>query len=107
MKGSAFAREVQRQVSAELNRTARVRAQMAMDAACMAANETLGMGKGRAEEFCRAFCHCYDDMCRLIVTDSKDDKKIEYAKAKIDGRIKDIVGEELFEPFDVRYGGGR
>lgn len=107
MKQSAFAKEVNRQVNAELIRTYRVRAQMAMDVACMAANEVLGMGKGRAEEFCRAFCRIYDEVCKLIVTDSKDDKKIEYAKEKIDGRIKAIVGEELFEPFNVRYGGGR
>ena len=56
--------------------------QMGQDAAMIAANE----------------------MSQLMHDDQKDDPDFEYAKAKIDQRIRAIIGDEIFVPWEVRYG---
>lgn len=40
----------------------------------------------------------------MVVEDSKADDEIVYAKAVLDRRIREIVGEDNFSPFDERYG---
>ena len=39
-----------------------------------------------------------------VVEDSKADDEIVYAKSVLDRRIREIVGEDNFSPFDERYG---
>ena len=39
-----------------------------------------------------------------ITTTQKDDKEFVYAKAKIDEKIRSIVGEKNFVSWEVRYG---
>lgn len=78
--------------------------QMGQDAAMIAANEVLQMGKGRAEAFCRAYMKAANEMSQLMHDDQKDDPDFEYAKAKIDQRIRAIIGDEIFVPWEVRYG---
>ena len=41
---------------------------------------------------------------KRLVEDSKADDEIVYAKAVLDRRIREIVGEDNFSPFDERYG---
>ena len=77
--------------------------QMGLDAAMMAANKVLHLGKGRAKEFEQEYKKAINDIANLIVMDSKDDDELVYSKEKHDQTIKAIVGEENFEPFDVRY----
>lgn len=84
---------------------------MGKDAALMAASQVLKLGPGRAKAFCEAFdtamlemLHmCADEVTNTIGPDGKPDQSIEYTRHKIDSRIKAIVGEENFEPFEVRY----
>ena len=102
---STFAKAVQREVNAQLALYGRNRMQLAEDAAFMAANEVLGLGAGRAKAFGDAFVKYANDIAELVVEDSKADKDIEYAKAVLDRRIREIVGEENFVQFDERYGG--
>lgn len=78
--------------------------QMSQDAAMIAANEVLHMGKGRAERFCRAYMKAANEMSQLMHDDQRDDPDFEYAKAKIDQRIRSIIGDEIFVPWEVRYG---
>lgn len=78
--------------------------QMGQDAAMIAANEVLHMGKGRAERFCRAYMKAANEMARIMREDQKDDPDFEYARAKIDQRIRAIIGDDIFVPWDVRYG---
>lgn len=78
--------------------------QMGLDAATIAANEVLGMGKGRAKEFLTKYIETYNLFARMITEDSKDDPNIDYSTAKIDQRIKSIVGDEAFQPWEERYG---
>ena len=78
--------------------------QMGQDAAMIAANEVLHMGKGRAERFCRAYMKAANEIARMMHEDQKDDPDFEYSKAKIDQRIRSIIGDDIFVPWEVRYG---
>lgn len=102
---STFAKAVQREVNTQLALYGRNRMQLAEDAAFMAANEVLGLGAGRAKAFGEAFVKYANEIAELVVEDSKADKDIEYAKAVLDRRIREIVGDENFVQFDERYGG--
>ena len=96
--------------SYEAKLEARYRAQLAMamqtglDAGMIAANEVLGMGAGRAEKFRSAYIETVNKIMNMIVVDDKDDPNFEWTKAKVDERIRKIVGEENFVPWDERYG---
>lgn len=78
--------------------------QMAQDAATIAAHDVLGLGPGRAVAFTVAFREEINALASQVVEDAKDDKEIWYAKAKHDEKIKAIVGEENFAPWEERYG---
>ena len=38
----------------------------------------------------------------MTLDDAKGDKSLEYTKAKLDGRLKELLGED-FVPWDERY----
>jgi hypothetical protein len=78
--------------------------QIGQDAGCMAANDTLKMGQGRAADFCLAYRDYVNEIVMLIFDDQKDDKDFVYARAKIDERLEKIVGKENFLPCELRYG---
>ena len=78
--------------------------QMGQDAAMIAAHDVLRLGPGRAEDFCVAYREAINDMARRVVDDQMDDPEFVYAKAKIDEQIRAIVGEDKFQPWEVRYG---
>lgn len=93
-------REVQRRLSDYTN----CRMQMAFDAAVLAANEVFNMGAARAAAFGEAFIRYSDEIAGLFTEDGKSDDTLEYSKATLDRRIKKIVGNENFVPFNERYG---
>ena len=45
-----------------------------------------------------------NEMATMVCEDQKSDSEFIYAKAKIDRRIKSIVGDENFVPWEIRYG---
>ena len=77
--------------------------QMGQDAAMIAAHDVLGMGPGRAADFCATYIETMNEMARMIVDDQRDDAEFVYSKAKIDEKIKAIVGEKNFQPWEGRY----
>lgn len=77
--------------------------QYADDALMIVCNEVFGMGAGRARKVHEAFTKTVNEIAELVCTDSKDDKEFIYAKAKIDERLRQIVGDENFQPWEVRY----
>ena len=77
--------------------------QMGLDAAMMAANKVLKLGKGRAEEFGIEYMAAIQEIAELIIDDGKDDKDLVYSKEKLDQKICRIVGKDNFEPYDIRY----
>lgn len=78
--------------------------QIGQDAGCMAANDTLGMGQGRAPDYCVSYRDYVNEIVKLVFEDQKDDEDFVYAKAKIDERLLKIVGKDNFAPYEVRYG---
>lgn len=79
--------------------------QMGLDAGMIAANEVLGMGAGRAEKFRTAYINAVNEMSSMTVVADKDDPDFAWTKSKVDERIRKIVGDENFIPWDERYGG--
>lgn len=77
--------------------------QMGLDAGMIAANEVFEMGAGRAEKFRTAYINAVNAIANMTVNDGKDDPDIEWTKAKVDERIKKIVGEQNFKPWGERY----
>lgn len=78
--------------------------QMCFDVACITANDVFHMGPGRAELFARTYSNNYANMCKLLM-DDEGDPELTYSTSDIDRRLRSIVGEENFVPWDERYGG--
>lgn len=84
---------------------------MAKDASLIAAKEIFQLGPGRSKAYCDAFDQAMLEMLHMCndeatsTTDSKGniDISIDYTKAKIDEKIRSIVGDENFVPFEERY----
>ncbi len=94
--------ELETKHNAETARVVLVTAQMAKDAADMAANDVFSLGEGRAEQWTKAFSKYFHDIMELVHEDGMDDPEIVYAKAKIDERLKQINGKH-FQPWPERY----
>ena len=77
--------------------------QMSFDVACFAAHDVFGMGPGRFPAFMAAYKKRYAEVAGLIHEDAKNDVDIEYARDTIDRGLKEIVGEDNFEPWEKRY----
>lgn len=91
-------------LKAEYDAQLSIALQMGMDAATIAANEILGMEQDKAAGFLTAYIETYNTICKMITEDSKDDPDIIYSTAKVDERIRQIVGEQVFRPWEERYG---
>ena len=91
------------QLEARYHAQLQIAMQMGLDAGMIAANEVLGMGAGRADKFRTAYIGAVNEISHMTVVDDKDDPDMEWTKAKLDERIKKIVGEENFVPWEERY----
>lgn len=96
-----MAQEIARRLVAEQTRA---RLMVGFDAAIIAAHEALGMGPGRAAAFAEEYNKATEWLASLYVADGKDDRTIQYGKAKRDEAILKIVGEKNFCPFEACYG---
>ena len=85
-------------------RYAEIRSQIDLDAACMAANDVFQMGPTRAKAFVEAMINYTNEIATMFVEDAMADASLEYSKVTLDKRIREIVGDENFDPWDVRYG---
>lgn len=103
-KQSAVMVMAQQMCDALLREQTFIRTQMMKDVAMIAANDVLGLGPGRAVAFSEAYDKTANEIAELFITDGEDDEKLWYAKQKLDERLKAIVGEENFVPYDDRYG---
>lgn len=88
---------------ARYRRQLHIAMQMGLDAGMIAANETLGMGAGRAEKFKKAYIDAINEISHMTVVDDKDDPEFTWTRAKLDERLKKIVGEDNFVDWDTRY----
>lgn len=79
--------------------------QLVCDASFLAASRMFHMGASRTPEFRKIQEEELKWIVGLMSEDQKDDPDFEYAKAKVDERLKPICGEH-FQPWEVRYSGG-
>lgn len=96
--------KLERQHQQDLIDTAEISYKISIDAATLAANETLQMGEGRAEAFITAVKKYILEINELLHSDFHTDKDLTYSTHVIDQRLQSVVGEKNFIPFNTRYG---
>lgn len=101
-KPSAFLMKLQAQKAAEIYRHRNFTIQWCADAALLAANEVFQRKGPKLVEFNNAFVRYAKEIAEMTIDDAKDDKSIEYTKAKLDARLQDLLGDD-FVPWDERY----
>lgn len=77
--------------------------QMGQDAAMIAAHDVCKLGKGRAPDFAVAYREAINEMAKVVYDDQMDDENFWYAKNWRDERIRRIVGEDNFLPWEECY----
>lgn len=95
--------EIRAEVLAEYTLKTNIALQMSLDAAFFAASEVFKMGPGRVKAFFNAYTKNFREMNKLLNEDGKVDEDLVYSTEVIDRRLKEIVGAELFQPWDERY----
>ena len=76
--------------------------QQAQDIAVITLNRVFGFGAERAREFVINYNGYFEAYADMAIADSKDDDSIEYTRAKMDGVLKEILGDYFVE-WDERY----
>ena len=104
-KQSAYLKRLQLNKALAIERDRLFTMQWCADAAILAANEVFKRKGDKLVEFALAMQRYSQEIAGLTLEDAKDDKDIEYTKAKVDAALKDILPEERFQPWDERYGG--
>lgn len=102
MKRSGYLQRVRRDVDRQLAESRQICIQMCLDAALIAANETLQLGPGRAKAFCDAFSATLSEIANMTVADGKTDRELWHTKDTLDQRLKQICGDK-FQPWEERY----
>ena len=73
--------------------------QQAADMMLIAANEAFGFGPERLHRLLLAYQETWDEYADLALDDAAADKDIEYTRAKIDEKLRQICG-----PYYVEWG---
>ena len=97
--------ELLRQAKANYLKMIDMALQQSADAALMAADDTFDVNAYSAEKFHTAHMKYMNKISHMVVVEDKDDVDMEWTKATVDKRLLQIVGSELFTPWDERYGG--
>ena len=79
--------------------------QLADDAALMAADDVFDVNEYSAERFHERHIFYVNKMSHMAVVEDRDDPNMEWTKDTIDRRLRQIVGEKNFVPWDERMGG--
>ena len=77
--------------------------QAGCDAFMMTAADMFDLGPDRAMEAMNTYRDYIMKMMENLIEDSKDDDELTYYWADLDRRLKQIVGEEHFAPYEQRY----
>ena len=101
---SAYLKSLQNKIDLECHRQRMFTIQWCADAAVIAANEVFRRRGDKILEFMEAFRKYSHEIADMTIADAKDDRSIEYTKAKVDARLKEILGD-AFVPWEQRYGG--
>lgn len=101
-KPSAYAMKLKAQKQFELEQMRLFTMQWCADAAALAANDVFKRKGKKIVEFLKAMEKYSQEIASTTLEDAKTDKDIEYTKAKVDERLKEILGDD-FQPWDERY----
>jgi prolyl-tRNA synthetase len=77
--------------------------QMGQDAALMAAYDVCQIEQEQTPAYAVAYREAVNELTHVVLEDQKDDKQFWYAKNWRDERIKLIVGEDNFLPWEECY----
>ena len=102
MVKNEYLRRLKAQQAAELRHQRMVAVQFCTDAAVIAAHDTFNRRGEKLVEFMANFMELVQEIASMTVEDAKGDKSLEYTKAKVDGVLKDLLGE-AFVPWEERY----
>lgn len=107
-KQNAMLNRIESSIEARYNAMFRAKLRMLLqigqDAALLTAHDVLHLGPGRAVKFCETYRERVNEMAHFILEAQTDDPEFVYAKAKIDDRVREVVGDENFAPWEERYG---
>lgn len=92
-------------VKAEYNLKLKMALQQCCDAAMMAIDDVFDVNEYSAEKFFIAHTENMNEMSRMAVEDGNDDPEMVWTKKTVDTRLRKIVGEKNFAPWDERYVG--
>ena len=104
-KQSAYLKRLQLNKALAIERDRVFTMQWCADAAILAAHEVFNRKGEKLVEVALTMQRYSQEIASLTLDDAKNDKDIEYTKAKVDKALKDILPEERFQPWDERYGG--
>ena len=102
MKKSSFIQRLQEQKAYDIQRNRAFTIQWCADAAIMAANEVFQRKGEKLVEFNNTFAQYAKMISEMTLDDARGDKSIVYTKEKVDGRLKELLGD-AFVPWDDRY----
>lgn len=84
-------------------RKLRMGMQQSCDGAVMAAEDVFSCTEEQAVMFIEAHMENVNKMSHMAVVEDRDDPDMWWTKDTIDRRIRRIVGEKNFQPWDQRY----
>ena len=102
MPKNDFLRKMQAQKELEIQRQRLFSFQWCADAAILAANDVFQRKGEKLVEFHKAFDEYARMIAQMTLDDAKADKSIVYTKEKLDGRLKELLGDD-FVPWEERY----
>lgn len=102
-KPNAYLLKLRAEKAAEMSHQRKFTIQWCADAAVLAANEVFQRKGEKLVEFYNAFVRYAHEIAEMTVADAKDDKTLEYTKAKLDDRLQELLGD-AFIPYEERYG---
>ena len=76
--------------------------QVSSDGALMAADDVFEITEDQAKDFHEAHVKYVNKMAHMAVVEDKDDPQMWWTKDTIDNRLRKIVGEKNFVPWDER-----
>lgn len=101
-KKNAYLAQIQAHVNEQMHFQRKFTTQWCADAAILAANEVFGRRGEKLVEFNNAFVRISHEIADMTLDDARDDRSLEYTKAKLDARLKELLGD-AFIPWEERY----
>lgn len=101
-KNNTYLARQQAQKAQEISYHRRFTMQLCSDAALLAVHDVFKRKGKILVDFHNAFCKYAQQIAEMTINDAKDDRSIDYTKGKIDGLLKELLGED-FVPWEERY----